>query len=75
MTNEEKLKEIADLPVSEEDAETGLYYYNICKKAFNLGLEVAAEEAEVIWVENPKLSDPYHTTATLNKKSILQHKL
>jgi hypothetical protein len=46
--------------------------FEIAKRCFNLGVKMAAENAEVIWVSNPKLDDSNHETAIVEKESILK---
>jgi hypothetical protein len=58
--------------IREEFLKGGVDYTKSLKQAFNLGVQMAAENAEVLWVENPKLSDPDHETAIVNEESILK---
>lgn len=51
------------------------YTLIIAKKAYNLALEHASEQAFVRWVVNPKMSDPNHETAIVDKQSILDLKI
>lgn len=51
MTIEDRIREIALAPVKEVDFQenTDQYFYELCIKAFNLGIEIAAEEAETTY--------------------------
>lgn len=77
MNNKQKLMKIALAPLTEDDFDDdpNVYLYKLCVKAYNLGLEVAAEQAEVIWVENPKMDNYKHEAAIVNIESILNNKL
>jgi len=73
MTIEDKLREIVLAPVGEADFDGKIdeYFYELCVKAFNYGLEVAAEEATASII-------PYHIigdVAEVDKKSILDLKI
>jgi hypothetical protein len=47
----------------------------VAKKAYNLALEHASEQAFVRWVSNPKMSSPDHETPIIDKQSILDLKV
>jgi len=68
-----------------EDLQTHLFFskekpsiqdlYNLCIEIHNRALDLAIENAEVKWVDNPKMSDKNHQTAIVDVESIEKLKI
>jgi hypothetical protein len=71
MTIEDKIRKIADAPIREVDFQDSpdQYFYELCVKAYNLGIETAANNSNVIFHGDPI----YH--AEVDKKKILKLKI
>lgn len=74
MTIEDRIRKIALTPITQKDFEKypdpNEYFYDLCVKAFNLGLEIAAEEAKTI-----VFIDGYSHKEVVDKESILKWKI
>lgn len=73
MTIEDRIREIALAPIKEGDSmvvTTDEYFYNLCVKAFNLGLDVASENAKTA-----TYVDGYSYKEIVDKDSILKLKI
>ncbi len=72
MTQEEKVREIANTPVEDLGEDVDSFFYKLCKRAYNLGIQEAADNVEMM-VSPYDMEAWEHVPNIIKKEDLEEH--
>ncbi len=74
MTQEEKVREIANAPIEDLGEDVDSFFYKLCKKSYNLGIQEAADNVK-FYKARAHIESKVKWKKKIDKESILKLKI